>query len=157
MEKKFTWCSLCNAKIVEGLGCKDLYDQLAFYTLAHQDRAFFIHQLVVDAYGASHITKNSKPVAVCATLLGLWLFNEHGYTGKQVQDIHMELGNTMKEFPLLDVPNEKSGITIFDVLEVKEGDARDEKIREWSRAVWQLWKAKYPDIASLLVKVYQPT
>jgi hypothetical protein len=157
MEKKFTWCNACGSKIPEGLTCGDLYSQLAFYTLAHQDRTFFIHQLVVDAHGASHIDEQSKPVAVCATLLGLWLFNEHGYTGKQVQDIHMELGNAMKEFSLLDVPNEKADITIFDVLEVKEGDARDEKIKEWSRAVWQLWKAKYPDIVSMLVEIYQPT
>lgn len=68
----------------------ELYNQLAFYTLAHPDPAF-IHQLLVDAYGAQHADETTKPIAVLFSLIGLYLHLEKGYTGKQVQRAHMRL------------------------------------------------------------------
>src|SRR5437660_405187 len=107
-------CELCGAKLLEGKECLDLYHELAFYTLK-QDHSYFIHQLIVDAYGAQHITKDSKPVTVFAALVGLYLFAEKGFSGKEVQDMHVKLGNKMKEFKLSSMPTNKASINVGDV------------------------------------------
>jgi len=135
-------CELCGANLSEGKECRDLYDELAFYTLKHPDQRYFIHQLIVDAYGAQHITKDSKPVAIFAALVGLYLFAEKGFTGKEVQDMHVKLGNKMKEYKLSTIASEKASINIADVLAIKEGIERDEMIKAWARAVWQMWKSE---------------
>src|SRR6185295_15005157 len=106
-KKTMTTCNLCNAKIPEGKECKDLFYELTFYTL-NQDPEYFIHQLIVDAYGAQHITKDTKPVAVGATLLGLYLFAEHNYTGKGIQKAHIDLGSKMRELPTITIPEKKA-------------------------------------------------
>ena len=80
----------------------DLYNELAFYTLAHPDPAF-IHQLVVDAYAAQNANEATKPIAIVFSLIGLYLHLEKGFTGKQVQRAHMQLAkwpNTWTKPPL---------------------------------------------------------
>jgi len=47
----------------------DLYNELAFYTLAHPDPAF-IHQNVVDAFAAQHADESSKPIYIVFALIG---------------------------------------------------------------------------------------
>jgi hypothetical protein len=39
----------------------------------------------VDAYAAQHATPASKPITTAFALIGLFLFAERGFTGKQVQ------------------------------------------------------------------------
>ena len=56
------------------------YDELASYTLIHGDPAF-IHQHVVDAFGAQHATDHSKPIGVAFALIGLYLHVERGRSG----------------------------------------------------------------------------
>lgn len=63
---------------------QQMYNQLAFYTLSHPDKIFFIHQLVVDAYTAQHADAQTKPIAITFALAGLYLVVEKNYTGKQV-------------------------------------------------------------------------
>ncbi len=62
-------CEYCKASLNPGQTCRHLYDQVAFYTLSKAD-PFFIHQLVVDAYGAQHANSGSKPIAEAFALLG---------------------------------------------------------------------------------------
>ena len=84
----------------------DLYNQLAFYTLAHPDPSF-IHQLVVDAYTAQNADDSTKPIALDFALIGLYLHIEKGYTGKQVQRAHMQLANRTKTWPKLTLPTNR--------------------------------------------------
>jgi uncharacterized protein DUF5946 len=64
--------------------CLSLMDELSSDTLGRGD-ADFIHQLLVDAYAAQHATPASKPITTAFALIGLFLFAERGFTGKQVQ------------------------------------------------------------------------
>src|SRR5258708_288507 len=70
--------------------CQDLYYSLAFYTLNLKDKAF-LNQYIVDAYAAQHATKETKPIKITFALVGLYLMAEKGYTGRQVQQAHMQL------------------------------------------------------------------
>ena len=91
-------CKLCGANIPENSTCQDLYDKLSFYTLNHPDPNFFIHQLVVDAYAAQHTKEGQKPIKTAFALIGLYLFCERGYTGKEVQNAHMWLANLPSQY-----------------------------------------------------------
>ena len=133
-------CPVCNAVLPQGKTCRDLYNDLAFYTLPHPDHDLFIHQYIVDAYNAQHAQRNGKTVALAAPLIGLYLFCEKRFTGKQVQGAHMQLGNEMKKFPNFEPPVQKATLTVADVLAAPPGAERDQAIKDWACAVWQPWK-----------------
>lgn len=126
----------------------NLYNELAFYTLAHGDPAF-IHQLVVDAYGAQSADESTKPIAVVFSLFGLYLHIEKGYTGKQVQRAHMQLAKRSKTWPRLPIPTERGELQIKDVLKAEPGAERDAMIERWCASVWQSWKASRAAIAAI--------
>jgi hypothetical protein len=127
----------------------ELYDELACYTLAHSDPAF-LHQQIVDAFAAQHADESSKPIGVVFALAGLYLFVEKGFTGRQVQRMHMQLANRRKQWPRLTPPTERGPITVSDVLAAPPGQARDEKIREWCRSVWERWGDCHHEIRTLV-------
>src|ERR1044071_3157209 len=104
--------------------------ELSYYTLAHPDPAF-IHQHIVDAFIAQTADKDSKPIGVAFALIGLYLYLEKKYTGKQVQLAHMALARRKKDWPKFDLPQSRGEITVADVLNKQAGPARDAKIREW--------------------------
>ena len=127
----------------------ELYNELAFYTLAHRDPAF-IHQHLVDAFTAQHADESTKPIATVFALIGLYLYLEKGFTGKQVQQMHMRLARRRKQWPQLPQPSERVTITIADVLSVPPGKARDQKIRDWCESVWQAWQSSRSQIVALV-------
>jgi Family of unknown function (DUF5946) len=126
----------------------ELYNQLAFYTLAHPDPAF-IHQLVVDAYTAQHADENTKPIAVIFALIGLYLHLEKGYTGKQVQRAHMQLAKWPNHWPKLSLPNDHAEIGVQQVLAIEPGQARDAMIDRWCASVWTTWGDSRPQIIEI--------
>jgi hypothetical protein len=116
----------------------DLYNDLAYYTLAHPDPAF-IHQLVVDAYTAQSAGEEAKPIAVVFALIGLYLHLEKGYTGRQVQRAHMQLAKWPNTWPRLPLPLHRGEIRIQQVIETDPGPARDAMIDRWCASVWKSW------------------
>ena len=114
-------CEFCKAPLPKNTACQELYDKLAFYTLSKTE-PFFIHQLAVDAYAAQHPYQTSeKTIKLAFALIGLYLFSEKNYTGRQVQLAHMQLANTKRAWPTFTAPKDKGGITIADVIKVPEG------------------------------------
>jgi len=71
-------------------------------------------------------------------LIGLHLALEKGYTGRQVQLAHMELGRTKRTWAWFDPPTEYR-MTVADVLQAEPGAERDTVLMEWAAAVWQSW------------------
>ncbi|WP_219834882.1 DUF5946 family protein [Paenibacillus sp. R14(2021)] len=118
--------------------CMELYNQLSYYTMSHGQEAF-IHQLSLDAYGAQHAGEGSRPITTAFSLIGLYLVVEHGFTGRQVQQAHMELGRKKTEWPDLTPPRAMGAITVQDVLQAEAGPVRDALIEEWVRYVWSTW------------------
>lgn len=128
----------------------ELYHELAFYTLSHGDSGRFIHQHIVDAYAAQHASENLKPITTLFAVVGLYLFVERNFSGRQVQQAHMKLAKNRKFWPSLPSPAKSATLTVADVLRAKPGEARDCMIENWSKAVWDIWKEKRPEIETIL-------
>jgi hypothetical protein len=123
--------------------------ELTYYTLAHPDPAF-IHQHIVDAFIAQTADKDSKPTGVAFALIGLCLYLEKNYTGKQVQLAHMALARRKRDWPKFDLPESRGEITVADVLTEPAGPGRDAKIREWCDSVWQAYAESHHKVLDLV-------
>jgi len=125
--------------------------EISYYTLAHPDPAF-IHQHIVDAFDAQTANENTKPIALAFALIGLCLYLEKNYTGKQVQLAHMALARRKREWPKFDLPEARGKITVADVLNEPDGPKRDARIREWCAAVWQAYSGSHQKVLDLVSK-----
>ena len=127
----------------------ELFHELTFYTLAQGDSAF-IHQHVVDAFAAQTATAGSKPIAVVFALIGLYLHLEHGFTGRQVQRAHMQLGTPRRNWTLPRLPDQRGAIRVADVLAASPGTERDAVIRNWCASVWQAYRDVQGEIREIV-------
>ncbi len=128
---------------------RDLYHNLSYYTLNHPGRAF-IHQLIVDAFGAQHADTRTKPIRLAFALIGLHLHIEKGYTGKQVQQAHVRLARNRRSWPTFRLPKDRGPVTISEVLAAPPGPERDAAIERWSRSVWSAYRDVHEQVARLL-------
>jgi hypothetical protein len=128
--------------------CRQACDELtASYTLTLGDLEF-IHQLVVDAYAASHVGPAAKPIQPVFAVVGLYLVNEHGYTGRQVQLAHLRMARRPEQWPRLERPEARASMTVWDVLQTPTS-VRQAAIKQWSAAVWQTWRPRREDVERL--------
>jgi hypothetical protein len=125
------------------------YDGLYTYTMG---RPGFILQHAVDAFGAQTATKDTKPIRLVFSLIGLYLRTERGFSGQAVQKVHMQLGNHRTEWPSIALPSDRGEITPVEVMAAAEGDERDAAIDVWCRSVWSAFKDSRPVIVELLRK-----
>lgn len=128
---------------------QERFYELSYYTLAHPDPAF-IHQHIVDTFTAQAADRDSKPIAVAFALIGLCLYLEKNYTGKQVQLAHMALARRNREWPKFDLPESRGEITVADILSEPAGPGRDAKIREWCASVWQAYSESHQKVLDLI-------
>src|SRR2546425_4364741 len=116
--------------------CRSLMNALSYYTLAHGDPAF-IHQHLVDAYGAQHVRRQSRStIGAAFALAGLYLAVERGFTGRRVQKMHVLMASKSKQWPRFEPPGDLGPLTVADVLEVQPGAARDQELMRWCAGVW---------------------
>ncbi|MGI8583340.1 MAG: DUF5946 family protein [Chitinophagaceae bacterium] len=116
--------------------CNELFNQLSGYTLS-LNNINFIHQYIVDAYGAQHAGGITKNIRIAFSLIGLCLAVEHHYTGRQVQLVHMKIPK--QNWETLEPPKQHSLITVADVLNVNSDWERIAVIHNWTKSVWQSW------------------
>ena len=128
---------------------QDAYHEVCAYTLTHGD-AEFIHQHVVDAFAAQRANEQSKPIGVTFALVGLYLHVERGYTGRQVQRVHMQLARRKHEWPKFILPANRGGMTATHVLAAPPGPERDTAIHAWCVAVWDAFSANRQTVVDLL-------
>lgn len=126
----------------------DKYYELSYYTLAHKDPRF-IHQNIVDAFAAQTADENTKPIKITFALIGLYLYIEKNYSGREVQLIHMKLAKGRKYWPTFVLPKDRGAITIDDVLATSPGKTRDEMIHKWCASVWQAYSNSRSEIIKL--------
>ena len=126
-----------------------IYDHLYLYA-GGRGRERFVLQNVVDAHHAQIATAQTKPIAIIMALVGLYLHVERGFTGLQVQQVHMQLGRKKHRWPSIVLPQSRGSITEVDVMKVPEGEERDEAISEWCRSVWDAYKENRSTIIDLL-------
>jgi Family of unknown function (DUF5946) len=116
--------------------CRNVMNELSYYTLAHGNPAF-IHQHLVDAYGAQHVRPQSKStIGAAFALAGLYLAVERGFTGRQVQKMHMLMASKSKNWPRFEPPAEAGLLTVANVLQVQPGPGRDQELMRWCASVW---------------------
>jgi hypothetical protein len=127
---------------------QEIYDELSFYTLGLRDKAF-VHQNIVDAYAAQHVDEQTKPIRTVFALIGLYLTLEKGFTGRQVQQMHMRLAKQRKQWPKLPPPQATAKITVADVLATTQGPQRDNAIHDWCAVVWETWQPQRSIIVEL--------
>ena len=116
--------------------CYELCMELSYYSLGKGDPDF-IHQLVVDAYMAQHAGSVAKNIGPVFALIGLCLVIEHGYTGRQVQLVHMKIPK--QNWPALEPPRIPAAMTVQDVLKAASDAEKDELIHAWVKYVWESW------------------
>jgi hypothetical protein len=125
-----------------------MMDELTYYTLAHGDPKF-IHQHLVDAYGAQHVRQSASAIGAAFALAGLYLAVERGFTGRQVQQAHMRMARRSKQWPRFVPPEDVGPLTVGDVLAV-EGPRRDEKLMEWCTSVWSAWSKEHAGVRQMV-------
>lgn len=128
---------------------EDLCNELYSYTLQHPDRSF-IHQNAVDAYACHYANERTKAITIVFGLVGLYLYLEKGYSGKQVQKAHMQLAKRLKDWVRPQLPKERGSVTIADVVGAPRGKQRDALIREWCASVWNAWREDRGQIVALV-------
>ncbi len=128
---------------------EELYNELAYYTLSHPDPSF-IHQHVVDAYAAQYASEKTKPIQLVFALVGLYLYVDKGFTGRQVQKAHMHLAKRRKNWEQPAFPGGRGSIAISDVMAAPAGRQRDLLIREWCISMWNAWSKERIQIVTLV-------
>lgn len=125
------------------------YQELQCYTLGHGGLDF-IHQHVVDAWAAQHADEQTKPIALTFALVGLYLQVEKGFSGRQVQRVHMRLGQGTRRWSSFPLPRERGSVTARDVMAAPPGRERDQAIRAWCASVWGAFSGSHRAVAELL-------
>ena len=129
---------------------QDALNGLLAWTLSLRDTDF-IHQHVVDVWAAQHADGNAKPIGTAFALIGLYLHVEKDYTGKQVQRVHMHLGQPhgrgrgRKQWPRFPLPADRGHITVIDVMASPESE-RASAIDAWCRCVWECWRESHEQV-----------
>lgn len=132
--------------------CFRTYGRLTVYSIAHKSPDF-LHQHVVDTYGAQHVSDEAPALLPAFALIGLHLWLDRGYTGKQVKETHARLARTKRDWPRFETPHREWTMTMLDPLEAPEGPERDAVIEAWARSVWAVWEPRHADIAALVDEV----
>jgi len=127
------------------------WERLQFYTLAHGDPAF-IHQHAVDAWTAQQADARHPPIALAFALIGLYLHLERGFSGRQVQRVHMLLGKRHQQWPEFELPGERGAVAVTDVMAVAAGPGRDRAIDQWCASVWDAFSASRQAVVGLLAE-----
>lgn len=123
------------------------YDEVYAYTMG---RPNFILQHVVDAFAAQTASDDSKPIGVVFALVGLYLHVEKQVPGRQVQQVHQQLGRRKRQWPLVDLPKDRGAMTVADVLAAPAGAERDRAIDEWCQSVWTAFRGNRQMVIDLL-------
>ena len=132
--------------------CVQLYDELTAYTLT-RGNVEFIHQLAVDAYRAQHAAESMPPIGLAFALIGLYFACERGYSGRQVQHMHMLLARRSKTWPHFVLPAHAGSMTVLDVMRAEPGDERDAMLRRYAQSVWAAWSREHERVRALVVSV----
>lgn len=128
------------------------YEALQAYSLGHGGPGF-IHQHVVDAWTAQHADERTKPIALAFALIGLCLHLEHGFSGRQVQKVHMRLARRRRDWPPFRLPRERGPMRVDDVMAAPAGAARDQAIEAWCASVWGAFADGHGAVTELLERL----
>jgi len=127
-------------------------NELSYYTLARADPTF-IHQHLVDAYAAQHLRVSKSTIGAAFALTGLYLAVERGFTGRQVQRMHILMAKRSKHWPAFIPPADVGPLTVADVHKVEPGPRRDETLLAWCASVWEAWSPEHERVREMVESI----
>lgn len=128
---------------------QEAFYDLCYYATTHPDPNF-IHQYAIDAFAAQTADKKTKPITITFALIGLYLHLKKNFTGKEVQQAHIQLAKHKKIWPNFKLPEKRGDITVFDVIDMLEGSNRDEMIIKWCESVWEAYEENHIQVINLV-------
>jgi len=90
---------------------RNAYDEVYAYTMGRPE---VILQHVVDAFAVQSANEDGKPIGVVFGLVGLYLHVEKQFSGLQVQQVHMKLGRSKRQWPSVCLPEARGRITVVE-------------------------------------------
>lgn len=132
------------------MSLQEKFEELSVYTLSLGDQEF-IHQHAVDAFAVQTADETTKTIKIFFALAGLYLSVEKNYTGKEVQNAHVQMSRNKEAFSHFNVvlPEFRGEITVADVLHLPPGAARNDMICRWRDAVWAAFGKQRSEIIAL--------
>jgi len=109
-----------------------------------------VHQLTVDTYAVQHAGGNHPDKSVVVHLTGLHLALIQGVRPPNVAPLLQRFAGRVKTWPHLAPPRRIGDITVCDVALAESMEDHVNKVREWSRAVWDAWSEHHPEVARLV-------
>lgn len=107
------------------------------------------HQSTIDAYAAQHAGANHPDKSVAIHLLGLYLVIEQEADPLEFAPVQQRIGSACANRPKLIRPEDRGGLTIFNVAMAADGDHIN-TAHSWSREVRGMWAEHRQTIAELL-------
>lgn len=110
-----------------------------------------VHGLTVDAYFAQHPGEPTPQAirSVAVHLVGLFSQMERDLGPEELYEIHKRASSLAKEgraFFRLEPPAALGEKTVLYVLEADGPDEHAERVREWSRSVWEAWSPHHETV-----------
>lgn len=129
---------------------QEYYNELAFFTLnLHDER--FVHQYVVDAFTCQYANNNTKPISLTFALVGLYLYVEKGYSGRDVQKFHTLMSKNKIAWPNFTIPSYQTLLVdISSVIDSNDQNERIELIEKWCVGVWKANKENHDKLEDLV-------
>ena len=124
------------------------YSELAYYTLGLQDECF-IHQYIVDAYTSQTANNSTKAISLTFSLVGLYLFIEKDFTGKEIQEFHTLMSNTKIKQPNFELPKNRGEVNIDMVLKAEIGEVRKRMIKIWCCSIWKAFNNSHSEVKEI--------
>lgn len=128
---------------------EEAFHELCAYTLNLADAAF-THQHVVDAFAAQCADGTTKPIKLTFALVGLHLHLDRGWSGREVQKVHMRLARRKEPWPTFSQPANRGSMCVRDVLALPAGAERIGAIDAWCAVVWETYRESHGAVAGLL-------
>ena len=85
---------------------RQAFDELCSYTLTHSDPKF-IHQHVVDAFGAQNANEDENTIRLTFALVGIYLHLEYQFSPRQVQRAHVNLASRHQACSKFRLPDDR--------------------------------------------------
>jgi hypothetical protein len=95
-------------------------------------------------------TNRTKPIGLTFALIGLCLHLEQGFSGRQVQRVHMLLGQRKRTWPSFTLSRDRGDVTVIEVMRTPAGPDRDRMIDRWCASVWEAFRESHRSVNELL-------
>jgi hypothetical protein len=130
---------------------------LEVMTREYEDAVLFgqVHQLSVDAYAVQHAGGMHPDKSVAVHLTGLHWACAHAVAPAEIPRRLQALAAVVTSWPHFEPPATRAHWTIAHPAAAETPAQHAERVREWSRAVWDSWSAHHTTIAALAARVFE--